>query len=96
MARSSDADRTAAPDADVLSLKSIDKKDAVTQEIENLGSDEETLRNYPLLANKTPEELKALNKKLVRRLDCTSRKPPLVLHYMADEGLQGSFSPLSR
>lgn len=47
------------------------EKDAQIEVVESCADAEnrEYLARYPLLANKTPEELKALNAKVLRKLD---------------------------
>lgn len=47
------------------------EKDAKIEVVENFADSEnrEYLSRYSLLANKTPEELKALDKKVLRKLD---------------------------
>jgi hypothetical protein len=50
---------------------SISKPSAEIVKIENAVPDDESvwIQQYPLLANKSPEELAALNKSVLRKLD---------------------------
>jgi hypothetical protein len=50
-------------------LDSLSKDGTSLVEYAVEGSDNEYLANYPLLVDKTPEELKQLEKSLLRRLD---------------------------
>ena len=50
--------------------KSLDSKDVENTQIENGNpGPDQWLERYPLLKDKTPEELKAIDKSLLRKLD---------------------------